>query len=224
MGDGGSGGDPENRAQNPDQRLGKLLRLDSDGQGARRGRGPRPAQPLALLLRPQDRRPLHRRRRPGRRSRRSTRPAAGPTALLNFGWRRLRGSIRFDTSARPRRARPMPIAAVHARRRLQRDRRLRLSRQGRPCAPQAATSTATTAAARSGASRSATDGSPPRRSRSRSRSLSSFGEEAAGELYLSRSTAASTGSVMRPTPGGRPSYDARRRTRGPARGRRMPVR
>jgi glucose/arabinose dehydrogenase len=28
MGDGGSGGDPENRAQNPSQRLGKILRLD----------------------------------------------------------------------------------------------------------------------------------------------------------------------------------------------------
>jgi glucose/arabinose dehydrogenase len=28
MGDGGSGGDPENRAQNPDSRLGKLLRID----------------------------------------------------------------------------------------------------------------------------------------------------------------------------------------------------
>jgi len=31
MGDGGSGGDPQNRAQNPDSLLGKLLRLDVDG-------------------------------------------------------------------------------------------------------------------------------------------------------------------------------------------------
>ena len=31
MGDGGSGGDPENRAQNPDELLGKILRLDVDG-------------------------------------------------------------------------------------------------------------------------------------------------------------------------------------------------
>lgn len=31
MGDGGSGGDPENRAQNPDQLLGKILRIDVDG-------------------------------------------------------------------------------------------------------------------------------------------------------------------------------------------------
>lgn len=31
MGDGGSGGDPENRAQNPDELLGKILRIDVDG-------------------------------------------------------------------------------------------------------------------------------------------------------------------------------------------------
>jgi glucose/arabinose dehydrogenase len=34
MGDGGSGGDPENRAQDLDSRLGKLLRLDVDRRGA----------------------------------------------------------------------------------------------------------------------------------------------------------------------------------------------
>ncbi len=31
LGDGGSGGDPGNRAQNPDSRLGKILRIDIDG-------------------------------------------------------------------------------------------------------------------------------------------------------------------------------------------------
>jgi glucose/arabinose dehydrogenase len=35
MGDGGSGGDPENRAQNPDSLLGKILRLDTAHPGAR---------------------------------------------------------------------------------------------------------------------------------------------------------------------------------------------
>ena len=35
MGDGGSGGDPENRAQNPDSLLGKILRLDPAHPGAR---------------------------------------------------------------------------------------------------------------------------------------------------------------------------------------------
>lgn len=34
MGDGGSGGDPQNRAQNPDSLLGKLLRVDVDAGGA----------------------------------------------------------------------------------------------------------------------------------------------------------------------------------------------
>jgi glucose/arabinose dehydrogenase len=34
MGDGGSGGDPENRAQNLDERLGKLLSLDVDHRGS----------------------------------------------------------------------------------------------------------------------------------------------------------------------------------------------
>ena len=73
MGDGGSGGDPENRAQNPSSLLGKILRLDP----ARPGTKPvivarRRPQPVALLVRPRERRPLDRRRRPGRRSRRST--------------------------------------------------------------------------------------------------------------------------------------------------------
>lgn len=35
MGDGGAGGDPEDRAQQPDERLGKLLRLDVDAGGER---------------------------------------------------------------------------------------------------------------------------------------------------------------------------------------------
>src|SRR2546430_16771667 len=34
MGDGGSGGDPQNRAQHPDSLLGKLLRIDVDRGGA----------------------------------------------------------------------------------------------------------------------------------------------------------------------------------------------
>ena len=55
MGDGGSGGDPENRAQNPDSLLGKMLRLDvrqaSPQSGDRRDRAP---EPVALQLRPRD--------------------------------------------------------------------------------------------------------------------------------------------------------------------------
>ncbi len=84
MGDGGSGNDPENRAQNLGTLLGKMLRInpaptagrpytipsDNPFVGPRRrpGRdlGLRPAQPVALLLRPPDRRPVDRRRRPER--------------------------------------------------------------------------------------------------------------------------------------------------------------
>ena len=83
MGDGGSGGDPENRAQNPLALLGKMLRIDVES-GSRRptpSRQPTPspatrraagdlgagaAQPVAIHLRSPHRRSLHRRRRPER--------------------------------------------------------------------------------------------------------------------------------------------------------------
>ena len=82
-GDGGSAGDPGNRAQNKDVLLGKILRIDVDhGRGlaallqphdqpvrrpGRAGRDlvVRSAQPVALLVRPCDRRHLDRRCRPG---------------------------------------------------------------------------------------------------------------------------------------------------------------
>ena len=68
MGDGGSGGDPREPAQNPSSLLGKILRARSaHGPGAKRRRSsPSAPQPLALLVRPRDRRPLDRRRRPER--------------------------------------------------------------------------------------------------------------------------------------------------------------
>ena len=63
-GDGGSGGDPENRAQNMASPLGKMLRLDVRRPGsAPEIVGARAAQPVALLVRSADGRPLHRRRR-----------------------------------------------------------------------------------------------------------------------------------------------------------------
>jgi glucose/arabinose dehydrogenase len=83
MGDGGAGGDPEDRAQDPDELLGKLLRIDpsraaagrpyaipadnpyADGGGAPEIWATRPPQPLALQLRRRDGGPLDRRRRPG---------------------------------------------------------------------------------------------------------------------------------------------------------------
>ena len=84
LGDGGAGGDPENRASNLGEPLGKMLRIDvlnpGDGPYAippdnpfvgPRGRPPgdpplRPAQPVPRQRRPGDRRPLDRRRGPGR--------------------------------------------------------------------------------------------------------------------------------------------------------------
>ena len=77
-GDGGSGGDPSGNAPehgggparrvvdgvNHDYRLGKLLRIDPRHR-RRLDLRLRPAQPVALLLRPQHRRPHHRRRGPG---------------------------------------------------------------------------------------------------------------------------------------------------------------
>ena len=66
MGDGGAGGDPENRAQNPKparEAAPARLRQASPTPEICRDR---PAQPVALQLRPQRRRSLDRRRRPGR--------------------------------------------------------------------------------------------------------------------------------------------------------------
>ena len=87
MGDGGSDDDPQDRAQNKGSLLGKMLRIDPrdpDGSGPRhysvpsdnpfvayggrqaRDLGARSAEPVALVVRPEDRRPAHRRCRPGR--------------------------------------------------------------------------------------------------------------------------------------------------------------
>ena len=108
IGDEGLRGDPSNNAQNTSVLWGKMLRLDVGGDdfagdpnrdyaipdgnpfvGARRRRrdlGARPAQSMAQQLRPADRRPLHRRRRPERRARKSTSsPQAVPVAPTTAG-------------------------------------------------------------------------------------------------------------------------------------------
>ena len=81
LGDGGGGGDPDELAQNDALALRQDAALRSLAAGAAvdaRDLGEGPAQPVPLQLRPRDRRPLHRRRRSGRRSRRST--SSAPTA------------------------------------------------------------------------------------------------------------------------------------------------
>jgi glucose/arabinose dehydrogenase len=100
MGDGGSAGDPGNRAQNPAQRLGKLLRINPLKRGAR-------WQMVALGL-----------RNPWRFSFDSAngdlyigdvgqgnweeidyRPAASVGTLANYGWHVFEGRARFANSA-----------------------------------------------------------------------------------------------------------------------------
>ena len=66
IGDGGSGGDPENRSQNMQSQFGKLLRARRLEAGSGLvDRGTRASQSVAVLVRSRDRRSLHRRRRPG---------------------------------------------------------------------------------------------------------------------------------------------------------------
>ena len=109
MGDGGAGGDPENRAQNPEELLGKLLRLDPSGK----------SQPTlrALGL-----------RNPWRFSFDRTtddiyigdvgqdaieevdRIPSGTTGLLNFGWRVYEGRSVYERGSLGPGLLTMPIA------------------------------------------------------------------------------------------------------------------
>ena len=124
-GDGGSGGDPENRAQNLDSparqdpahrpappRLERVpLAAVEPVRGTRRAQRDlrlRPAQPVALLVRPPHGRPLHRRRGPERAARRSTTRPRGQARGRNYGWSCFEGRSRFDDS----RNCPNPVGPV----------------------------------------------------------------------------------------------------------------
>ena len=113
-GDGGSGGDPPENAQDKGSLLGKLLRIDPRRNGRapyripngqpvrrrprrRRGLLARAAQPLPLLVRPQQRRHRDRRRRPGRLRGDRLRDARGARGA-NFGWDDFEGFDALDSS------------------------------------------------------------------------------------------------------------------------------
>ena len=152
LGDGGGAFDPENHAQDLEDRLGKLLRLDVDSGGA-------DWEPVAYGLRNPwrfswDRETgvaLDRRRRPGRargdrrggRAREiPRRTSAGPSSRATQRLRRARAR-RPGAAARPG-------GRVRPRRRLLGHRRVRLPREPRSRRCAAATSTATSAAESSG--------------------------------------------------------------------------
>ena len=107
LGDGGSGNDPDHRAQNPNELLGKMLRIDVNvpdadpvrlpnpaGQsiswrqpGARRNLGIRSSQPVALQLR---RRRAWRHGRAGHRRRRPEQVRGNQLRAARSGWPQLR--------------------------------------------------------------------------------------------------------------------------------------
>ena len=143
LGDGGSAGDPERNGQD----LGHAARQAPADRPAAEGKpygsrdnpfadGPRardlrlrPAQPVALLVRPRDRRPLDRRRRPGRaRGDRPRRRAAKARAPTSAGRRSRAPSA--STRTRRRRARSAG-AHLRPRRGLLGHRRLRRPRPAR---------------------------------------------------------------------------------------------
>ena len=153
MGDGGSGNDPGNHAQNIDDLLGKILRIDVDRPAAAcpysspadnpssarppaaTRSSPRAAQSVALLLRPRDRRALRRRRRPGRREEIDIVDRNGG----NYGWRVCEGSTCTGNDRQPvqrrrlrvphRRVRPHAAAAARS------SAATSIAGRARPCPP-----------------------------------------------------------------------------------------
>ena len=150
-GDGGGAGDPERTAQDLGRLLGKILRIDPDPKGddpyripndnpfvedpEARGRDPRlrPAQPVAVLVRPQ--RPATCGSATSARTTFEEIDAATATELtgldsgLNFGWSAFEGSERFNEDEEAGGGAPA-ASRVRPRPRLFGDRRLRRSRPG----------------------------------------------------------------------------------------------
>ena len=217
MGDGGDAGDPAERAQNLGSLLGKILRIDPVPErrpgllrpgdnpfvgrsGQDRDLGARPAQPVALVVRPRHRRPAHRRRGPGTGEEVELRDTSGKGD--NFGWDRCEGKPTLSQQRRrlhhrqaaapgvqPRRLRtaPSPAATSTA---------VPTTRVAGP-----ATSMPTTAPASCGSSTSRLGAHQPgHRLQHRG-----FGEDGAGRLFATDLSGAilRVGSAARPERSGR---------------------
>ncbi len=129
MGDGGSRRRSAEQRTDPASLLAKLLRTNPL-LGRLGDRRLRPSQSLALLVRSQDRRPLHRRRR-AERARGDRLPAARRAACeLRLGALRGEPHVREDVASEPARPDRVPDLHVHAFRRLLRHRRVRVPREG----------------------------------------------------------------------------------------------
>ena len=209
MGDGGAGGDPENGAQN----LSTLPR-QADADRRRRPQGAL-AGSWAVGLRNPWRFSFDRATAPSgsatsarTRGRRSTSCRAASPAPRNYGWNATRACAGYERQAADRLGRLVrPVARLRPRRRLLDHGRLRLPRPGSPSAlGRYFFGDYCTGTVWSLARRRQGDRRPARALRRRE--LRSFGEDAAGELYL-----VSLGGRL---PAGRLSQPARRRrTVGP---------
>ena len=156
MGDGGSGGDPNNNGQNLRRQAGEDLEARRQPgrarAGARRATGCATRGGSRSTARTATCTSATSARARGRRS--TTCRVRGSAGCANFGWAVYEGTlaVRRDPDARPAGAVPSARSrSTRHERRLLRHRRLRLPRQGRGPTSPAATSTATTARGRSGA-------------------------------------------------------------------------
>ena len=203
----------------PDTLLGKLVAADVDGRepGWER-RADRPAQPVALLVRPGARRDLDRRRRPGRRRGGRPRAARARRAAQEPRLERVRGHRAASERPRPRPRRASssgPSRTYAHARRLLGHRRRRLRAAPRCPSSTAATSTATSAPGAlwslRGTPEGRADGRPPRAApRSRSSPTSAPTTDGELRLRLGRRRALPRGA-------GRLRLADRRRARSPAR-------
>ena len=97
IGDGGSGGDPEDRVAGHAARSSASCWRSTSRSRVRDGRSrARVEEPLAFHLRPSDWRPLHRRRRSGSSVKKWTSRHGESPGLENYGWNLYEGSQRYE--------------------------------------------------------------------------------------------------------------------------------